>query len=80
MDVPLALPLPPPPDEDILMATQVLQLRQMMLPRQFSLTMETWVARHEDLRTAARCAVTFSVLVAGLNSYMRSQRRAATRQ
>ncbi len=51
-----------------------------LLPRQFSLSMETWVAMHEDLRASPRCAVTFAALVAGLNSYLRSQRRPATRR
>lgn len=43
-----------------------------LLPRQFALKMETWVAMHEDLRASPRCAVTFSALVAGLGAYIRS--------
>ncbi|MCA1325173.1 LysR family transcriptional regulator [Herbaspirillum sp. alder98] len=42
-----------------------------LLPRQFSLKLDTWVAMHEDLRASPRCAVTFAALVAGLNAYMR---------
>ncbi|MBV8623713.1 MAG: LysR family transcriptional regulator [Herbaspirillum sp.] len=49
-----------------------------LLPRQFSIKMETWVAMHEDLRASPRCAVTFAALVEGLSAYMRSQRRPAT--
>ena len=40
-----------------------------VLPHQFSLTMDTWIAMHEDLRSSARCAVTFAALVAGLSTY-----------
>ncbi|ADJ64969.1 LysR family transcriptional regulator [Herbaspirillum seropedicae] len=43
-----------------------------LLPRQFALKMETWVAMHEDLRASPRCAVTFAALVAGLGAYIRS--------
>ncbi len=46
-----------------------------LLPRQFSINMETWVAMHEDLRASPRCAVTFAALVEGLGAYMRGQRR-----
>lgn len=42
-----------------------------LLPRQFSLRMDTWVAMHEDLRASPRCAVTFAALVAGLDAYVR---------
>ncbi|NQE50275.1 MULTISPECIES: LysR family transcriptional regulator [Herbaspirillum] len=42
-----------------------------LLPRQFSLKMQTWVVMHEDLRSSPRCAVTFAALVAGLSAYMR---------
>lgn len=42
-----------------------------LLPRQFSLKLDTWVAMHEDLRASPRCAVTFAALVAGLGAYMR---------
>lgn len=42
-----------------------------LLPAQFSIVMDTWVAMHEDLRQNARCAATFAALVAGLDAYMR---------
>lgn len=41
-----------------------------VLREEFSLTLETWVAMHEDLRTSARCAVTFAALASGLNAYI----------
>ena len=41
-----------------------------LLPAQWSLTMETWIAMHEDLRASPRCAVTYSALVAGLTTYI----------
>jgi len=41
-----------------------------LLPSQFSVTMDTWVAMHEDLRQSARCAATFAALVAGLSAYI----------
>lgn len=31
--------------------------------------MDTWIAMYEDLRSSARCAVTFAALVAGLSTY-----------
>ncbi|WP_234825101.1 LysR family transcriptional regulator [Cupriavidus necator] len=40
-----------------------------VLHKPFSLTMDTWVAMHEDLRESARCAVTFAALAAGLRAY-----------
>ncbi len=40
-----------------------------VLPNQFSVIMDTWVAMHEDLRESARCAVTFAALAAGLRAY-----------
>lgn len=40
-----------------------------VLPSQCSMTMDTWVAMHEDLRESARCAVTFAALAAGLRAY-----------
>ncbi len=40
-----------------------------VLPSQFSVIMDTWVAMHEDLRESARCAVTFAALVSGLRAY-----------
>ncbi|HEY1394109.1 MAG TPA: LysR family transcriptional regulator [Methylibium sp.] len=44
-----------------------------VLEGQFSLTMETWVAMHEDLRESARCAATFAALAAGLRSYIQQE-------
>jgi DNA-binding transcriptional LysR family regulator len=41
-----------------------------LLPTQFSIMMDTWIAMHEDLRQSARCAVTFAALVAGLSAYI----------
>ncbi|MDL2358052.1 MAG: LysR family transcriptional regulator [Pseudomonadota bacterium] len=41
-----------------------------LLPTEFSIVMDTWVAMHEDLRQSARCAATFAALVAGLNAYI----------
>ncbi|WP_159915238.1 LysR family transcriptional regulator [Pantoea sp. 18069] len=41
-----------------------------VLPTEFSLTMDTWVAMHEDLRASPRCAATFAALAAGLSAYI----------
>ena len=41
-----------------------------VLPSEFSFTMDTWVAMHEDLRGSARCAVTFAALASGLEGYI----------
>jgi DNA-binding transcriptional LysR family regulator len=40
-----------------------------VLPKAFSLPMETWIALHEDLRNIPRCRVTFDLLVEGLTAY-----------
>jgi DNA-binding transcriptional LysR family regulator len=42
---------------------------QRVLPKGFSLHMETWVTMHEDLRNSPRCRVTFDALVEGLKQY-----------
>ncbi|WP_213959674.1 MULTISPECIES: LysR family transcriptional regulator [unclassified Variovorax] len=42
-----------------------------VLRSQFSLTMDTWVAMHEDLRASARCAVAYAAVAAGLHAYTR---------
>jgi DNA-binding transcriptional LysR family regulator len=42
-----------------------------VLKTKFSLTMDTWIAMHEDLRESPRCAVTFAALAAGLSAYVR---------
>lgn len=41
-----------------------------VLKRHFSLTLDTWVVMHADLRASARCAVTFAALAAGLRAYI----------
>jgi DNA-binding transcriptional LysR family regulator len=41
-----------------------------VLRSEFSLSMDTWVAMHEDLRESPRCAVTFAALAAGLDAYI----------
>lgn len=41
-----------------------------ILKSKFSLTMDTWVAMHEDLRESPRCATTFAALAAGLAEYI----------
>ncbi|MFD1560556.1 LysR family transcriptional regulator [Paraburkholderia silviterrae] len=41
-----------------------------ILANEFSFTMDTWVAMHEDLRGSARCAVTFAALASGLEGYI----------
>lgn len=41
-----------------------------VLRSQFSLTLDTWVAMHEDLRGSPRCAVTFAAVAAGLKAYI----------
>lgn len=41
-----------------------------VLEKEFSMTLDTWVAMHEDLRTSARCMATFTALVAGMQAYV----------
>jgi DNA-binding transcriptional LysR family regulator len=41
-----------------------------ILPRQFSLPLETWVTMHENLRNSPRCRVTFDALVKGLQRHV----------
>ncbi|MDR3099743.1 MAG: LysR family transcriptional regulator [Paraburkholderia sp.] len=41
-----------------------------VLPKEFSLMLDTWLAMHEDLRESPRCAVTFAALASGLKAYM----------
>jgi DNA-binding transcriptional LysR family regulator len=43
-----------------------------ILPKQFSLPLETWVTMHEDLRDSPRCRVTFDALVKGLQPHVDS--------
>ncbi len=40
-----------------------------ILPRQFSLSLETWITMHEDLRNSPRCRVAFDALVRGLQQH-----------
>ncbi len=42
-----------------------------VLKTRFSLTIDTWIAMHEDLRKSPRCAVIFATLAAGLSAYLR---------
>ncbi|TDG10724.1 LysR family transcriptional regulator [Paraburkholderia guartelaensis] len=44
-----------------------------VLRDEFSLSLDTWVAMHEDLRTSARCTVTFAALASGLSAYIQGQ-------
>ncbi|MCQ4165162.1 LysR family transcriptional regulator [Tahibacter harae] len=41
-----------------------------VLPQQFALNLDTWIAMHEDLRGSARCAATFAALAEGLAAYI----------
>jgi len=41
-----------------------------ILPKQFSLPLETWITMHEDLRNSPRCRVTFDALVKGLQHHV----------
>jgi len=40
-----------------------------ILPKQFSLSLQTWITMHEDLRNSPRCRVTFDALVEGLQRH-----------
>lgn len=42
-----------------------------VLKTRFSMTLDTWLAMHEDLRESPRCAVNFAALAAGLSAYLR---------
>lgn len=41
-----------------------------VLPKQFSLPLETWITMHEDLRNSPRCRVTFEALAQGLRHHV----------
>ena len=43
-----------------------------VLRTRFSVTMDTWVAMHEDLRESPRCAATFAALAKGLGAYIKA--------
>jgi DNA-binding transcriptional LysR family regulator len=40
-----------------------------ILPKSFSMQLETWITMHEDLRNSPRCRVAFDALVEGLQEY-----------
>jgi hypothetical protein len=42
-----------------------------VLAHAFDLTLDTWLAMHEDLRTSPRCRVVFDALAAGLGAYIK---------
>jgi DNA-binding transcriptional LysR family regulator len=51
-----------------------------VLSRAFDLSLPTWVAMHENLKTSPRCRVVFDALVDGLQAYLRkatSRRRSS---
>jgi DNA-binding transcriptional LysR family regulator len=41
-----------------------------VLPKQISLSLDTWITMHEDLRNSPRCRVTFEALVKGLQRHV----------
>ena len=41
-----------------------------LMPRTFSLGLETWITMHEDLRNSPRCRAAFDALVDGLQEYI----------
>ena len=41
-----------------------------VLPDSFALTIDPWIAMHEDLRNSPRCRVTFDALVQGLQRFV----------
>jgi DNA-binding transcriptional LysR family regulator len=43
-----------------------------ILPRKFSVALDTWIAMHEDLRGNPRCSVTFSALAEGIAAYIKN--------
>jgi DNA-binding transcriptional LysR family regulator len=44
-----------------------------ILPRKFSLALDTWIAMHEDMRGNPRCSVTFSALAEGIAAHIENQ-------
>lgn len=44
-----------------------------VVPSAFQLTLDAWVAMHEDLRSSRRCRVVFDALVTGLSDYIKWQ-------
>jgi DNA-binding transcriptional LysR family regulator len=43
-----------------------------ILPEAFELTLDTWLAMHEDLRTSRRCRAVFDALATGLGDYIKA--------
>lgn len=43
-----------------------------VLPKQFALELQTWIAMHEDLRSSPRCRAAFDALAAGVGAYART--------
>jgi DNA-binding transcriptional LysR family regulator len=41
-----------------------------LMPRTFSMKLETWITMHEDLRSSPRCRAAFDALVNGLQQYI----------
>jgi DNA-binding transcriptional LysR family regulator len=41
-----------------------------VMPRHFSLALDTWITMHEDLRNSPRCRVTFEALVEGMQRHI----------
>ena len=41
-----------------------------VLKSTFTLTLDTWIAMHADLRDSPRCATTFAALASGLKAYI----------
>ncbi|MFM9927448.1 LysR family transcriptional regulator [Variovorax sp. H27-G14] len=50
-----------------------------LMPRAFSLKLDTWVTMHEDLRHSPRCRAAFDALVDGLQQYVGAQQVPAPR-
>ena len=50
-----------------------------VLKSSFTLTLDTWVAMHADLRDSPRCATTFAALASGLKAYIQGSHSALPR-
>ena len=42
-----------------------------VVPRKLSVSLDTWLAMHEDLRGSPRCAVAFTALAQGITAYIK---------
>lgn len=51
-----------------------------LLPKAFTVELDTWLAMHEDLRDSPRCAVTFAALAEGLSAYLAAPSAPAPRR